>query len=40
MQSFLFNKVPVEKPDWMFDNGIAHVIDSVLLPPDGYLLAR
>ena len=39
MQSFLFNKVPVEKPDWMFD-GIAHVIDSVLLPPDGYLPAR
>jgi uncharacterized surface protein with fasciclin (FAS1) repeats len=38
--AILFNNVPVVEPDWMFDNGIAHVTDSVLLPPDGYLPAR
>ena len=38
--AILFNKVPVVEPDWMFDNGTAHVIGSVILPPDGYLPAR
>ncbi len=29
-----FNDVYVLEPDWAFDNGIVHVIDDILIPPD------
>jgi len=35
-----FNNAYVIKRDWMFDNGIIHVIDRVLLPPSDPLPAK
>jgi uncharacterized surface protein with fasciclin (FAS1) repeats len=35
-----FNDAYVIERDWMFDNGVAHVIDSVLLPPSDPLPAK
>jgi uncharacterized surface protein with fasciclin (FAS1) repeats len=29
-----FNDAYVLEPDWMFDNGVVHIIDRVLVPPD------
>ena len=29
-----FNNVYVLEPDWTFDNGIVHVIDGILVPPN------
>ena len=29
-----FNDVYVLEPDWTFDNGIVHLIDGILVPPD------
>ncbi len=35
-----FNNAFVIERDWMFDNGIVHVIDRVLLPPSDPLPAK
>jgi uncharacterized surface protein with fasciclin (FAS1) repeats len=35
-----FNNAFVIERDWMFDNGIVHVIDRVLLPPSVPLPAK
>ena len=35
-----FNNAYVIERDWMFDNGIVHVIDRVLLPPSDPLPAK
>ena len=35
-----FNNAYVIERDWMFDNGIIHVIDRVLLPPSDPLPAK
>ena len=29
-----FNDAYVLESDWMFDNGVVHIIDRVLVPPD------
>ncbi len=33
-----FNDAYVLEPDWIFTNGIVHVIDGVLVPPDMILV--
>jgi uncharacterized surface protein with fasciclin (FAS1) repeats len=29
-----FNGVYITEPDWLFNNGVVHIIDILLIPPD------